>query len=122
MKVPEIQNHDREPRIYVPKAPSGWRRGDSSDSLSKLEPKERRYQVENPHDSDHKPVRARSSTINRVIYPDWWCESDEKNKKCKKESKRLKSADPVRAAVYKHIKRHCEDSLDKRLREVQEGF
>jgi hypothetical protein len=28
----------------------------------------------------------------------------------------------VRAKVYKNIGKHCEDNLDKRLREVMEGF
>lgn len=82
VQVPEIQNDDKEPRIYVRKAPSNWRRGDSSESLSKLKPRDTRYQVDNPHIGVKKFDRARSSTINRVIYPDWWCESDqEQNRK-----------------------------------------
>ena len=32
--------------------------------------------------------------------------------------KRLYSVDPIKAKINKNIARHCEDSLDKRLREV----
>jgi len=38
-----------------------------------------------------------------------------------KVAKRLKSADINKAKINKNIARHCEDTLDKRLREVQEG-
>jgi len=34
--------------------------------------------------------------------------------------KRLKSADVYKAKINKNIARHCEDDLDKRLREVEE--
>ena len=60
------------------------------------------------------------------MYPDWWGESDEqineKSGKFKNVPKRLKSADLSKAKINKNIARHCEDNLDKRLREVQEGI
>jgi hypothetical protein len=56
------------------------------------------------------------------VYPDWWGESDEqaneKSGKFKNMPKRLKSADLSKAKINKNIARHCEDNLDKRLREV----
>jgi len=61
------------------------------------------------------------------VYPDWWgCDQvqDQENQyrqNRQREIKRLKSADVHKAKINKNIARHCEDSLDKRLREVHEG-
>lgn len=61
--------------------------------------------------------------MNPRVYPEWWGEEETSPKrggqfKC---PKRLKSADPCKAKINKAIKRHCEDSLDKRLRMVYEA-
>lgn len=60
------------------------------------------------------------------MYPDWWGESETEgnhnDNKFKKVPKRLKSHDvQLKAKINKNIARHCEDDLDKRLREVHEG-
>ena len=109
----------------IAKAPSSWRRGNSNESKKELNrnPSLSRYQVDNPH---QKRVvsqdKARSTSINRVVYPEWWGESEpddtENDKRFKKLPKRLKSADVHKAKINKNIARHCEDDLDKRLREV----
>jgi hypothetical protein len=69
-----------------------------------------------------KSDRARSRSINPKIYPEWWGEEPEEESPDLKNRgpKRLKSADPSKAKINKAIKRHCEDSLDKRLRMVYE--
>ena len=72
-----------------------------------------------------KSDRARSRSINPKIYPEWWGEEPEAESPAKhtqhfKVPKRLRSADPCKAKINKAIKRHCEDSLDKRLRMVYE--
>ena len=58
-----------------------------------------------------------------MVYPSWWGESSDQEDILKhpKQAKRLKSADINKAKINKNIARHCEDTLDKRLREVQEG-
>ena len=108
--------------MYAAKAPSGWRRDGSLDSLHRAA--QHRYQVDNPH--SRKAVsqeRARSTSINRVVYPAWWGENSDQEDQPRrhKVAKRLKSADINKAKINKNIARHCEDTLDKRLREVQEG-
>ena len=67
--------------------------------------------------------RARSTSLNPVIYPDWWGHEDDGQAMYgrKRVPKRLKSADPARAKVYRAINRHAEDTLDKRLRNVYDG-
>lgn len=113
----------REPRIYVPKASSTWRRGDSeSANTVSREREQKRYQIDNPHAP--KEERARSNSINRIVYPTWWCADDDQEgeQKTAKPIKRLRSADPAKARINKYVARHTEDSLDKRLRAVQEEF
>ena len=60
--------------------------------------------------------------MNRIVYPDWWGEEDQnEEKKFNAIPKRLKSADlSTKAKINKNIARHCEDDLDKRLREVEQ--
>jgi hypothetical protein len=54
------------------------------------------------------------------VYPEWWGEEDQdEDKRLKAVPKRLKSADVYKAKINKNIARHCEDDLDKRLREVE---
>ena len=59
------------------------------------------------------------------MYPEWWGELSDADRKLdqpkyKNVPKRLKSADINKAKINKNIARHCEDTLDKRLREVHE--
>jgi hypothetical protein len=67
--------------------------------------------------------------MNPQIYPEWWGIEDNNSSPSAKMGrkgsrfvlpKRLKSADPAKAKINKAIARHCEDSLDKRLRMVHE--
>ena len=65
--------------------------------------------------------RPKSTSVNRVVYPDWWGEEDkDEATKLNQVAKRLKSADINKAKINKNIARHCEDNLDKRLRQVEE--
>ena len=59
--------------------------------------------------------------MNKIVYPAWWGE-EEKDEETKLNAipKRLKSADINKAKINKNIARHCEDDLDKRLRQVEE--
>lgn len=133
--------------IIISKAPSAWRRGESADSvmyprhpnsnnkvsrngheLNSSQNSRQRYGVENPHTKPRISYdRPHSHSINRTVYPDWWgCDQvqDQENQyrqNRQREIKRLKSADVHKAKINKNIARHCEDSLDKRLREVHEG-
>lgn len=70
----------REARAAViSKAPSSWRRDDSGEpgSMPRASHRARgaagleRFQVENPHCPKGMP-RARSTSLNPIIYPDWW--------------------------------------------------
>ena len=78
--------------------------------------------MENPHEFQGKRA-ARSTSLNPVIYPQWWGEDQEidsgyyrRNKK--HIPKRLKSADAYKAKVYRPTAKHYEDTLDRRLRQV----
>jgi hypothetical protein len=62
--------------------------------------------------------RARSTSLNPVIYPEWWGHEEDIKHGRVKVAKRLKSADPAKAKINRAINRHAEDSLDKRLRNV----
>jgi hypothetical protein len=81
-----------------------------------------RFQVDNPHEK--RSARARSTSINPVVYPEWWGEAQEIDsgyyKKRNNIPKRLKSADIRKAKINKYVARHCEDTLDRRLRKVHE--
>lgn len=70
------------------------------------------------------PERPRSGSINRVVYPTWWGDSDDEGGQAQvaRPVKRLRSADPAKARINRNIARHAEDELDKRLREVHEEF
>ena len=78
--------------------------------------------MDNPHEK--RSARARSTSINPVVYPDWWGEDKEIDamyyKKKNHLPKRLKSADIHKAKINRHVARHCEDTLDRRLRQVHE--
>jgi len=102
------------------KAPSSWRR-DGSEEPPRTNGSQTRFQVDNPHQP--KSDRARSRSVNPRVYPEWWGEEDASPNRSGKFKcpKRLKSADPCKAKINKAIKRHCEDSLDKRLRMVYEA-
>ena len=74
--------------------------------------------VDNPHEGEK---RARSTSLNPVIYPEWWGQDEEIDpsyyRRDKKNiPKRLKSADIHKAGYNRHVARHCEDTLDRRLR------
>ena len=126
-----LETVDQGEPIYVAKAPSGWRRGgDSADSRNPNLP---RYQVDNPHNEKRAKShegRPRSQSINRVVYPEWWGEESPdrdadqgrgSDRRFGRVAKRLRSADVNKAKINKNVARHCEDNLDRRLREVHEG-
>jgi len=61
-----------------------------------------------------------------MIYPSWWGEDNEVDPGYYRRDKshipkRLKSADLSKAKVYRHVAKHCEDTLDRRLRQVHES-
>ena len=69
--------------------------------------------------------RSRSTSINPVVYPSWWGQEEEVDpfyyrRDRKNIPKRLKSADIHKAKVHRNVARHCEDTLDRRLRQVHE--
>ena len=69
--------------------------------------------------------RARSTSLNPVVYPQWWGEDKEVDPAYYRRNKahipkRLKSADIHKAKVYRNVAKHCEDTLDRRLRQVHE--
>ena len=73
-----------------------------------------------------KEKRARSTSLNPVIYPQWWGEDNEVDAAYYRRDrqhipKRLKSADGFKARVYKPVAKHLEDTLDRRLRKVHEN-
>jgi L-lactate utilization protein LutC len=57
------------------------------------------------------------------VYPEWWGNEvyPDQSGNRHKPVKRIRSADPNKAKINRAIKRHAEDSLDKRLRMVYEG-
>ena len=78
-----------------------------------------RFQIDNPHEQEEK--RARSTSINPVVYPSWWGEAQEVDPTYYRRNsqhipKRLKSAEAYKGKVYKSVAKHCEDTLDRRLR------
>ena len=109
----------------IKKAPSSWRREGSEEAPCRVprNGSQSRFQVENPHEPKEK--RARSTSLNPVIYPQWWGEDHEVDAFYYRRNKnhipkRLKSADIHKAKVYKPVAKHCEDTLDRRLRQVHE--
>ena len=111
----------------VKKAPSSWRR-DGSEEPGDRVPRngsQGRFQLDNPHLGAEK--RARSTSINPVVYPSWWGEADEvdpsyyRRRDHQHIPKRLLSAEAHKGKVYKPMAKHCEDTLDRRLRQVHEG-
>jgi hypothetical protein len=67
-------------------------------------------------------ARPRSSSLNRVVYPDWWGEQTvDLYDSAKYKKGRLSSCNQIKAKINKNVARHCEDNLDIRLRKVQEG-
>ena len=66
--------------------------------------------------------RARSTSLNPVIYPDWWGHEEETTdchgQRYIRVPKRLASADPAKAKINRAVHRHAEDDLDRRLRRV----
>ena len=112
----------------VNKAPSSWRREGSEEPASRVprSGSQKRFQIDNPHDCvpiDGK--RARSTSLNPVVYPQWWGEDQEVDPAYYRRDrahipKRLKSADIHKAKVYRNVAKHCEDTLDRRLRQVHE--
>jgi len=68
--------------------------------------------------------RARSTSLNPIIYPDWWgheydATAANDDRTYIKAPKRLRSEDPCKAHIInKNVRKHMEDSLDKRLRHV----
>ena len=116
-----MQGDDRHPVHIVKKAPSSWRREGSEEPPSCVprNGSQTRFQVENPHSP--KAKRARSTSLNPVIYPAWWGEDHEVDAEYYRRDrshipKRLKSADVNKIHVYKPVAKHCEDTLDRRLR------
>ena len=57
-----------------------------------------------------------------MVYPSWWGQEDEVDPFYYRRAdrrhipKRLRSADIHKARVYRHVGKHCEDTLDRRLR------
>jgi len=110
--------------IIVKKAPSSWRREGSEEVPCRIprNGSQNRFQIDNPHISEK---RARSTSLNPVIYPTWWGNEDEIDPAYYRRDrqhipKRLKSADVGKAKVFKPIAKHCEDTIDRRLRQVHE--
>lgn len=108
------------------KAPSEWRRaGHSEDAIKRHRIRTgtnmSRYQVENPHRAlspEDYIARARSSSLNPVIYPDWWgCGEDENAFQDVRRKRKIKVS-PAKARVNPNLSRYVEDSLDARLRKV----
>lgn len=65
--------------------------------------------------------RARSTSVNPVVYPSWWGEAQEIDPSYYRHDrqnipKRLKSAEAYRGKVFRSVAKHCEDTLDRRLR------
>ena len=110
----------------VKKAPSSWRREGSEEVPCRIprNGSQTRFQVDNPHGFQEK--RARSTSLNPVIYPVWWGEEHEIDADYYRRDrrhipKRLKSAEiGHKAKVYRPVAKHCEDTLDRRLRQVHE--
>lgn len=102
------------------KAPSSWRR-DGSEEPAPRNGSQTRYQVDNPHQP--RSDKKKSRELNPKVYPDWWGEETSSPNLGDRfhRPKRLRSADPCKAKINRAIKRHCEDSLDKRLRKVYES-